>query len=186
MSARAVTSDLLSADPRIAVRDRQRRALGLTHQALALGASIDLRGWYALRRGDYKPKRVTLAKIDAFLKRARQQTVCPAARAQIIDATFGGFFSAACRELGLDPQAARKALAGVASSVPFQAASDAREIALYLTNTALDVRQRTLARAAGLSPPAVLYAIRRVEDRRDEEAFDALVRRIEQAVTGGE
>lgn len=64
------------------------------------------------------------------------------------------------------------------------AASRVRALALYLVNTALNVEQNYLARAAGITPAAVCLALRRVEDRRDDPKIKALIALAEKIVRG--
>jgi hypothetical protein len=56
----------------------------------------------------------------------------------------------------------------------------ARRAAVYLAATAGNLGTRLTARVSGLSPPGVLYAVRAIEDRRDNPQFDARLSRLEQ------
>ena len=55
----------------------------------------------------------------------------------------------------------------------------ARRLAIYLANTALDVRQGALARATGRSKRRVHLCCRQVEEARDNPNIDALIERVE-------
>lgn len=55
----------------------------------------------------------------------------------------------------------------------------ARQAALYLTVTALDVRMGALARALGRPRIRIRAAVQAAEDARDEAAIDALYERME-------
>ena len=55
----------------------------------------------------------------------------------------------------------------------------AKQEALYLTVTHFGRPVRSVARAAGLSAPAVLKAVRAVEDRRDEGGMDRILDELE-------
>lgn len=58
-------------------------------------------------------------------------------------------------------------------------AARARQEALYLATTVFGRSVRGVARAAGLSAPAVLKAVRAVEDRRDEGTIDRRLDELE-------
>lgn len=98
-----------------------------------------------------------------------------------------GFLALVCLRRGLcfvdvSRQLARK---GTLTLDPeWVAASRARDAALYLTNTLCNVPQATLARATGLSRPAVHFAICRVEDGRDDPQFDAELRSVVRMTAG--
>ncbi len=55
----------------------------------------------------------------------------------------------------------------------------AKQEALYLATTVFGRSMRSVARAAGMSPPAVLKAVRAVEDRREEGAVDRSLDELE-------
>lgn len=59
----------------------------------------------------------------------------------------------------------------------------ARAMALYLTITVFDRPLRAVARALGVSTSGAFYAVRRVEDGRDEPSFDDLLTRLETRLT---
>lgn len=56
---------------------------------------------------------------------------------------------------------------------------EARHVAMYLAHVAFQLRLEDVARFFGRDRTSVGYAVRRVEDRRDDAAFDALLTRIE-------
>lgn len=114
-------------------------------------------------------------------RRARARTAAERRVARAAE-IYAGALRVVCAEFRLGVADVQRMLAAAPASRPFKLGSDLREISLYIANTALGVRQRTLARVVGLSPPAVLYAIRRVEDRRDNEAFDQVLWRLERRV----
>lgn len=55
----------------------------------------------------------------------------------------------------------------------------ARQEALYLAHAVFNRPVRSVARAAGLSAPAVLKAVRAVEDRRDDHTIDRRLDELE-------
>lgn len=102
-------------------------------------------------------------------------------------ASFVGFLALACSRRGLNlPDVCRQlARGGECSCDPaWMAAVRARELALYLANTLGNVPQIALAYAVGLTPAAVCQALHRVEERRDDMAFEAEVRALTRMITG--
>jgi chromosomal replication initiation ATPase DnaA len=101
-------------------------------------------------------------------------------------ATYGGFLVTVCPHYGVTPQEVRATSPqrGATADKRWQACAHARQAAIYLTNTALGVQQHRLARALGLTRAAVCLAIRSVEDRRDDKAFDALMVEAQAMITG--
>jgi len=64
-------------------------------------------------------------------------------------------------------------------------AAQVRHEAWALINNAYGVRAAEITRAAGVSRAAVSLALKRVEDRREEEAYDQMLARLEKAVSAG-
>jgi chromosomal replication initiation ATPase DnaA len=64
----------------------------------------------------------------------------------------------------------------------------ARQTAMYLARVVHGLSLRDIALAFGRDPRTVAYACRRIEERRDDPAFDAFLVRLEHAsaVTGGQ
>lgn len=54
----------------------------------------------------------------------------------------------------------------------------ARQLAVYLTNTVHEVKQKMLAQITGLTPAAIFLALRSIEDLRDHKAYDVMIERI--------
>ncbi|WP_192843080.1 helix-turn-helix domain-containing protein [Aureimonas frigidaquae] len=59
------------------------------------------------------------------------------------------------------------------------ATSDARHIAIYLAHVVFQRPRRVIAEAFQRDRTTIAHALSRVEDRRDDPAFDALVTRME-------
>ena len=57
--------------------------------------------------------------------------------------------------------------------------SDARHIAMYIAHVVFQVSLATMAGEFGRDRSSVAYAVRRIEDGRDDPAFDATIDRIE-------
>ena len=58
-------------------------------------------------------------------------------------------------------------------------ASDARHVAMYIAHVVFQVSLAAVAGAFGRDRSSVGYAVRRIEDERDDAAFDAKIERIE-------
>ncbi|MBO0662403.1 hypothetical protein LQ948_10445 [Jiella sp. MQZ9-1] len=56
---------------------------------------------------------------------------------------------------------------------------DARHVAMYLANTTFGISLSRVARAFGRERTTVAHAVRRVEDKRDDQSFDARLERLE-------
>jgi hypothetical protein len=63
-----------------------------------------------------------------------------------------------------------------------RAVTEARGVALYVTTVSLNLGRMSMARAAGVSHAAISQMMGRIEDRRDDPAFDACLHRIELGV----
>ncbi|WP_152647816.1 MULTISPECIES: hypothetical protein [Rhodopseudomonas] len=100
---------------------------------------------------------------------------------------FCGFLALVCHRRGLDFSQVMMQLARVGELTRdpnWRQASQAREIAIYLTSIICNIRNASLHRALGLSRAAVCLALRRVEDHRDDAAFDDEIRAIVRMMTG--
>lgn len=105
----------------------------------------------------------------------------------VIASAYCGFVALVCGRRGADPaqvwrQLARREEPG--HDPAWRSATDIRAIALYLVNTVAEVPQHLIARATDLTPGAVCKALRRVEARRDDLAFDAELAALEYLATG--
>ncbi|TFF25135.1 hypothetical protein E3C22_07070 [Jiella endophytica] len=59
-------------------------------------------------------------------------------------------------------------------------ACDARHVAMYLAHTIFQISLTKMALAFGRERTSVAHAVRRVEDRRDDAAFDRRLQRLEE------
>lgn len=100
---------------------------------------------------------------------------------------YGTWLASVCPHFNTTPAAVhaadpRKSATG---NPAYLNASRARQTAIYLAHTSSGIPQRALARAVGISDPAVCQAIRKIEGRRDSEpGFDRLLDRISAEVMG--
>lgn len=56
---------------------------------------------------------------------------------------------------------------------------EARHVAMYLAHVAFQIPLTAMADGFGRDRTTIAYAIRRIEDRRDDQAFDVAVERLE-------
>lgn len=125
------------------------------------------------------------AKLIARLTAALTGFVAPVSD-EVLLATYGGMLVAIAPHYGVTPAQVRAVSpqSGATGNVHWRACAHARQAAIYLANTALGLSQKRLALALGLTPAAVCLALRSVEDRRDDAAFDAALQAAQLAVTG--
>lgn len=170
----------------------QRRADAIEVERLRLGASVaELCAAAGLSARSYTRhvsaggcRPAALVKLEnglAVLKRRGRVD-----DALLIRATYGGFVAALARDAGVEPADvhAQDPQLTATFSRTWRAIANLRQAAIYLTNTAIVVKQRRLADVLGLTPAAVCLALKSVEDRRDDPAFDALLDRIARDVMG--
>lgn len=95
-------------------------------------------------------------------------------RSVFVRAAFNAALYIIARQSGLDPAvvAAAPEQAPLSERKAWAAAMKVRRQAIYLTITLLDVPQADMARALGISRPAVTRLVREVEDQRDDPALD--------------
>jgi hypothetical protein len=183
----------LSADVtalRLQAIERMRVTAGIDKADLAYGAGIS---YDRYRRILAKPA-LCGARLLAALERAvRQKAVRrrlpQEAQARLIRAAYGGFVAVLCKEFGesaelvhSDDPARRERPAAPG----WQKRARIRQAALYLCNISLEVPQRRLADALGMTPAAVCLALRTIEDERDDEDFDRALAKAAKAITGDE
>lgn len=119
--------------------------------------------------GRARPKTAMRPAMTALRRRARN-TRARARRA------YEASLRAVADQMGLTPEEVRDTARGGL------AVRQHRQLALYLAHVARGAPMHSLARVAGLHPHTVQNGVRRVEDRRENGDFDALVARLEEAV----
>lgn len=119
--------------------------------------------------------------------RAQRQAAQEALMLELVRAAYGATLTVVAAMHGLDVRAVRAQLmlpGERPADRQWLAASRCRDLTLYLVNTGLSVPQHSLARVADLDPKAVTFALRRVEDRRDDPLVDQLIELAEQVLKG--
>jgi hypothetical protein len=92
--------------------------------------------------------------------------------------SYHSYLAAVCAYQGLKLREVMKQLAREGRpnfDRDWRAATYARQLAAYLTNTTLNVPQKWLADIAGLTPAAVCLALKAIEDMRDHGDYDVKV-----------
>lgn len=166
--------------------ERARQAYGISQEKLAAEAGISSR-WY--RETVQHPSRAsdaTIANLATALRSLSARRPDDATLTALILATYNGFLLAVCQSSGLRSELVRADDPRVTKSgdPDWLRRSRARQAAVYLTNQALGVRQRPLARALGLTPAAVCQSLRNVEDLRDDPVFDRIIDQASRLITG--
>lgn len=168
--------------------DERRRAAGMSQEALAVAAGLSSRGYRKYLAGHCQPTSDTLKRLQRALDAQARPTGATGddKRPALILAVWAGFLAHTAPFYGVSVDEARDRATFRSFDPRAHAISRARQAAIYLTNTALDVPQHELARCFGLTRAAICIAMRAVEDRRDDAAFDAMLAGASRAITGGE
>jgi hypothetical protein len=183
---------VLKLSAKLAAIEAERKRLRVTMAALSIAAGLNANFYTRIHKSPANVRRSSIAALRAGLRvlalKSRRRNLGEDDKALIIS-TFNSFLMALARANGMAIEDVRGELArtGVCSArATWRRASAIRQAAIYLTNTALGVPQFRLARALDLTAAAVCLAIRAVEDRRDDAAFDAVLTQTEILVTGRE
>lgn len=190
--SRSVTGQKLSGTGfgtlRIASVEKKRQAKKLSQARLADQAGISESTY---RRIVKSPGQASLALIDRLERALAHLLQVP--RVDLLEkalvlSTYRGFVAVLCEHFGVTPDDVDAAdpRAGATADPHWRACAHARQAAIYLTNTALGLKQRRLAEVLELTPAAVCLALRAVEDRRDDPDLDVALRRAAKTITGRE
>lgn len=174
----------LSANRAVAEIEERRLAAGLSVTELARRAGITAYWYRTLRRRRSSPKSSVLRKLDRAFDAPPSFAVSEVARARsmwgaMVMALAEGHGVTAADVVASDPRA------GKTADRTWSACARVRQAAIYLVVTKFGVPQRRLAEALDLTPAAVCLALKAVEDRRDDPAFDAALDRAARMITGG-
>lgn len=152
----------------------------ITIGELCRHAGVTERTFYAIKSGQTQPRPATLRKLELGFSRAKK------ARKQV-DSSFAErnvyllcVYTVASRMnvppeevLAHDP--ARRAT----SDASWIRAAKIRRTALYIANCVTGMRQADAARAAGMTRAGVHYAMKDLEDDRDDPQLEAFLSDIE-------
>lgn len=201
--SRNVIYQTLSAKVEIATKrtdfEAARKKNGMTQAEFARLAGVSL-PTYA--RALAAPASITprvLASLEAAVRRlgdgkpadARRTTPASDERAVLTRSLYRLVLGHVAREFGVCADAVMRQdhRRGATADPHYRRLATARQATIYIINTEIAadaVRQRRLAELLGMTPAGVCLAIRSIENRRDDEEFDALIRRVERLVSGGE
>lgn len=187
--SRLLARQKLSAPRQVFDVEAERLAAGVSQTDLCRSAGVALRSYTRFAASGARPE--TVARLRKALKSLAARA--PAAKGPDdshpqVRAIFGGFLLAVAPHYGVSLPQIHAALgrAGEQTLDPhWRACSHARQAAIYLTHTALSLKQKMLADVLGLTPAAICLSIRAVEDRRDEAIFDEVLNAAEAAIMGG-
>lgn len=180
----------LSATPvsagRIVALEKKRKAAKVSQAVLASMAAMSLRSYTRLLLKADCVDAATVDRLDRALDRLEKAPRSDLLEVELIRATYRGFVVVLCDHFGVTPDDVENAdpRAGATADPHWRACAHVRQAATYLTNTALGLKQRRLAEVLELTPAAVCLALQAVEDRRDDPAFDAMIRRAAKTITG--
>lgn len=160
----------------------ERKRLKIPVARLCHTAGIASRTYERIRGGNRSPRGDTLARLTAALGQMKRGEK---ARASANRTLFRLVLAQLAHNLGMD-------VAAVLAHDPQQKAtadpkwmeiSRLRDVACYMLNTMLGLPNAEVARAAGVTPPAITVAIRKVEDKREEHPeLEAVFSMFEAAV----
>ena len=150
---------------------------GVSQGALVRAAGLSESQYRRYLRGRCEVAASVARRLVAALARLARSS-SPASMPETgLLAAYSGFLMHAAGFYGLTAPETRFLLQGEerTGDPRWLAAARARQAAIYLTITAVGTSQHRVAKALALTPSAVCQALRAVEDRRDEEAFDAMI-----------
>lgn len=147
--------------------EAERRKLKVPVAKLCHAAGIDARNYARIRKGARQPRGDTLAKLTAALVVLKRGE--PRARASAGRVLFRMVLAQLAHSEGMDVATvlAHNPQLKATASPEWMEIAKLRDIACYMLNTVLGMPNAEVARAAGVTPPAITVAIRKVEDKRE-------------------
>jgi transcriptional regulator with XRE-family HTH domain len=158
-----------STDERVRDVDARRRRLGLSNAGLCRRADVHPTTWLYLRRGEQRPSKETLTRLNAALDRhahgGEGQARSYGQNLYRLVVTYLARFS------GFDVATAQAAAFDFKTQKPqdpeWLALARLRQLAIYVVSVEMQVGNAELARAIGCTRQNVFKARNVVEDRRD-------------------
>jgi hypothetical protein len=196
MSSIAVVDSLvfarkkLSATPleagRLALLEEKRKKAKVPQALLASMAAMSLRSYTYLLADPDRAATAIVDRLERAFDRLGKAPRTDLLEVELVRATYRGFVVVLCDHFDVTPDdvAGADPRAGATADPHWRACAHVRQAAIYLTNTALGLKQRRLAEVLELTPAAVCLALQAVEDRRDDPEFDAAIRRAARTITG--
>ena len=171
---RRATCHLLSG---LAAVEAERRRREIPRDRLAAAAGLNPANYRrALRSGVARAS--TVRKLKTAL---RQIGAADSADRDLLRAVYRLHVAQLAPRFGVTVAAVLAAdpRAGLTADREWTACRHVAQTAIYLINTSLGIRHREIARLLGLTPAAVCLALKSVEDRRDDPAFEQIVTEVE-------
>lgn len=171
---------------RIAVLEKKRQAQKLTQARLADQAGMSESTYRRMIKSPGQASGGLIDSLERALLHLLQGSRVDLIEEVLIKSTYRGFVAVLCDHFHVTPDDVEEAdpRAGATADPHWRACAHVRQAAIYLTNTALGLKQRRLAEVLELTPAAVCLALRAVEDRRDDPDFDMALRRAAKTITG--
>lgn len=146
--------------------ETERRRLKIPVAQLCRQAGMPSRTYERIRTGTRSPRGDTLARLAAALAACKRGEKEGGMEGR---ALFRLVLAQLAREVGIDVSAAleHKPQQKATASPEWMEISRLRDVACYILNTVLGMSNAEVARAAGVTPPAITVAIRKVEDKRE-------------------
>ena len=146
--------------------ERERKRLKIPVARLCRQAGMDAKNYARIRGGERCPRGDTLARLAAALAACKRGDKDNALAGRPL---FRLVLAQLAREVGIDVAAAleHKPQQKATANPEWMEISRLRDVACYILNTVLGMSNAEVARAAGVTPPAITVAIRKVEDKRE-------------------
>lgn len=167
--------------------EAERKRLGLSMARLCQAAGIDPRTYGRILAGARQPRRDTLARLEAGLARLRrgERGGAAAGRALQTRMIYRLLLAQLAREAGIDVRAAldHNPQLKATANEEWVRISRLRDVTSYMLNAVLGLPNAEVAKAAGVTPPAIHSALKKVEDKRAEHPdLEAVFSMFEAAV----
>lgn len=153
---------------------------------LCQAAGIAPRTYERIRAGARSPRGSTIAKLNNALMQVRRgETVPRGIRVSRNRAIFRLLLAQLALHSGIDVARAldHRAQQKATASEEWMEISRLREVACYMLNSVAGLSNAEVAAAAGVTPPAITQALRKVEDKRAQHPeLEAVFSMFEAAV----
>ncbi len=127
-----------------------------------------------------------LPKLRRALRALEKRQAPPSSDVDNARWDYAGALERTARFYGVTPEEvwATSPQRGATADAHWRACSHARQAAIYLVNIGKGTEQVKLATLLGLTPAAVCLALKAVEDRRDDPAFNEMLFSAMRALAG--
>lgn len=139
---------------------------------LCQAAGVSTRCYERIRLGTRRPRGDTIARLTAALSQLRRGdgVVVANSRDAVERAIFRMLLILLAQQAGIDPAEAlnHKPQRKATADKDWHDISRIRDVACYMLNTVAGMRNSDIARAAGVTPPAIHSALKKMEDKRED------------------